>query len=426
MEEKKLNVYFIDIYEDSISGFTTYKEEFLQCVLDLGYYLHCIILNAPVKDFNIFEENDIEYIKIPNACRRESIGCLLSLYIKDSTTNIFIHNFSVAYPVLEMLKKDFPSLRILSEKDFNIAPQFSADEDIANALGIDAKSIFPKEDMTYDVFELKKTTTSVVHEFVNKKLRIETFDYVSSNPANKLTAIFYADSQFLRMSWYVAESFKKMQHIYVGYGRDFDIPYMAADIENFAPEDLKGRMAGRSYFIEQHDVLGIDEAEPITVEYNPKDAKNIESIFSVQRDTNQTELIRMDLATNPRKILINVPSAVYDLYYNSKDNIEETGAVYHSLLLLSPLSQLLMMIKHGGYEDLESVEDEFKWFKSIEGAYKKAFAKDMEYDDLFGITNEAEIYEMAQKMLGFCAVNAIDGYYRALTYSLEKGGSDDE
>ena len=113
MEEKKLNVYFIDIYEDSISGFTTYKEEFLQCVLDLGYYLHCIILNAPVKDFNIFEENDIEYIKIPNACRRESIGCLLSLYIKDSTTNIFIHNFSVAYPVLEMLKKNFPLSKLV-------------------------------------------------------------------------------------------------------------------------------------------------------------------------------------------------------------------------------------------------------------------------------------------------------------------------
>ena len=113
MDEKKLNVYFIDIYEDSVSGFTTYKEEFLQCVLDLGYYLHCIILNAPVKDFNIFEENDIEYIKIPNACRRESIGCLLSLYIKDSTTNIFIHNFSVAYPVLEMLKKDFPLSKLV-------------------------------------------------------------------------------------------------------------------------------------------------------------------------------------------------------------------------------------------------------------------------------------------------------------------------
>lgn len=29
-----------------------------------------------------------------------------------------------------------------------------------------------------------------------------------------------------------------MQHIYVGYGRDFDIPYMAEDIEAFAPDIL--------------------------------------------------------------------------------------------------------------------------------------------------------------------------------------------
>ena len=145
----------------------------------------------------------------------------------------------VAYlEMMKMLKKDFPSLKILKEADFNIEPQFSADEDIANALGIDAKSTFPKEDMTYDVFKLKKETTTVEHEFVNKELRIETFDFVSNNPANKLKAIFYADSQFLRMNWYVAESFKKMQHIYVGYGRDFDIPYMAEDIENFAPDML--------------------------------------------------------------------------------------------------------------------------------------------------------------------------------------------
>ena len=148
------------------------------------------------------------------------------------------------------------------------------------------------------------------------------------------------------------------------------------EIEDFAPEDLKGRMAGRSFFIEQHDVLGIDEAAPITVEYNPKDAKNIESIFSVQRDTNQTELLRLDLGTNPKKIIIHVPSAVYDLYYNSKDNIEETGAVYHSLLLLNPLTQVLTMIKHGGFDDLESIEDEYKWFKSIEGSFKKAYQKD--------------------------------------------------
>lgn len=204
--------------------------------------------------------------------------------------------------------------------------------------------------------------------------------------------------------------------------------FIVADetIEGFAPEDLKGRMAGHSYYIEKYDVLGIDEAAPIIVEYNPKDAKNIESIFSVQKDTSQTELLRIDLGTNPRKIIIHVPSAVYDLYYNSKDNIQETGAVYHTLLLLNPLTQVLNMIKHGDFEDLESIEDEYKWFKSIEGSFKKAYQRDMEFDDLFGIGNDVEIYEMAQKLLGLCAVNAIEGYYRALTYNLGNGGSQGE
>lgn len=138
--------------------------------------------------------------------------------------------------LFKMLKKDFPNLKVMKENDFNITPQFSADEDIANALGIDAKNTFPKTDMTYDVFEVKKPTVTSVHEFIDKHLKIETFDYISSNPANKLSAIVYGDSQFLRMNWYVAESFKKMQHIYVGYGRDFDIPYMAEDIVKFAPD----------------------------------------------------------------------------------------------------------------------------------------------------------------------------------------------
>lgn len=197
-------------------------------------------------------------------------------------------------------------------------------------------------------------------------------------------------------------------------------------IDDFAPEDLKGRMAGHSYYIEEHDVLGVDEAAPFVVEYNPKDAKNIESIFSVQRDTNQTEFLKIDLATNPKKVLINVPSAVYDLYYNSKDNIEETGAVYHTLLLLCPLTQILTMIRHGDFEDLDSIEDEYKWFKSIRGSFQKAYQREMEYDDIFGVSNDTAFYEMAQKMLGFCAVNAIDGYYRALTYSLVSGGGKDD
>lgn len=134
--------------------------------------------------------------------------------------------------LFKRIKEDFPSLRIMSERDFNIEPRVEADVDIASALGIDAYKVLPEADLTYDVFEVKEPKTTSTHKFVNKEKRIETFDFVSSDPRNKLKAVFYADSQFLRMNWYAAESFKKMQHIYSGYGRDYDLPYMREDIVN--------------------------------------------------------------------------------------------------------------------------------------------------------------------------------------------------
>lgn len=136
------------------------------------------------------------------------------------------------------IKKDFPSLKIMQESDFNIVPKVSADVDIASALGIDAYKVLPEKELTYDEFEVKEPTAEGTHTFVNKEKRIETFDYVSSNPANKLKAVFYADSQFLRMNWYAAESFSRMLNIYSGYGRDYDLPYMAETIIDYKPDIL--------------------------------------------------------------------------------------------------------------------------------------------------------------------------------------------
>lgn len=134
------------------------------------------------------------------------------------------------------IKKDFPHLKVMKEKDFNIVPKVSADVDIASALGIDAYKVLPKSELTYDEFEVKKPTVKSTYAMVNKDKRIETYDFVSSNPSNQLSAVFYADSQFLRMNWYAAESFKKMLHIYTGYGRDYDLPYMKETIVKYKPD----------------------------------------------------------------------------------------------------------------------------------------------------------------------------------------------
>ena len=71
---------------------------------------------------------------------------------------------------------------------------------------------------------------------LDKDKRIELYDYSSEDKSRKLKAVFFADSQFLRMNWYVAESFAEMQHIYVGYGRGYDLPYMAHEIVDFEPD----------------------------------------------------------------------------------------------------------------------------------------------------------------------------------------------
>lgn len=143
----------------------------------------------------------------------------------------------VAYrEMMRVLRSDFRNLPLMEEKDFNITPKVEADIDIASALGVNAYDTFPKKDLTYEVFDLKKPQTQVTHTLLDKKKRVEEYAYVSDNPNLHYKAVFLADSQFLRMNWYVAESFREMKHFYVGYGRMYDLPFLAKDIVSFRPD----------------------------------------------------------------------------------------------------------------------------------------------------------------------------------------------
>ncbi len=137
--------------------------------------------------------------------------------------------------MMKVLKKDFPGLKILGEKDFDIQWKREADVDIASALGVDAYKTFPDEDLTYEVFTLKNPHAVQNYQMLNKDKRIELYSYKSSHIGNNRRAVFFADSQFLRMNWYVAESFAEMMHVYVGYGRNYDLPFMAEQIIAFKP-----------------------------------------------------------------------------------------------------------------------------------------------------------------------------------------------
>ena len=138
--------------------------------------------------------------------------------------------------MMKFLRADFPDLKILTENDFNITEKVEADIDIASALGVNAYDTFPEEDLRYEVFEVKNPHTKQRYIMLNKKERIEEYAYHSEKKNLRRKAVFLADSQFLRMNWYVAESFADMKHFYVGYGRMYDLPFISPEIVDFEPD----------------------------------------------------------------------------------------------------------------------------------------------------------------------------------------------
>lgn len=138
--------------------------------------------------------------------------------------------------MMKRLNSDFRDLNILQERDFVIENKREADVDIASALGVDAYKTFPDEDLTYEVFTVRNPKTKQDYQMLDKEKRIELYSYKSDDKAKHRKAVFFADSQFLRMNWYVAESFAEMLHIYVGYGRMYDLPFMSDEIVKFKPD----------------------------------------------------------------------------------------------------------------------------------------------------------------------------------------------
>lgn len=117
----KINIFFID--EDSSSrnnGIGTFRRMFLSAFSKLPLFkLSLISFNAPVSELTRKKQKFGTHYSIPavtNGVFRESgplIWPLLSLYIKDSTHNIFIFNHSPASDFINCFKDNFPKSRTI-------------------------------------------------------------------------------------------------------------------------------------------------------------------------------------------------------------------------------------------------------------------------------------------------------------------------
>lgn len=114
----KKNIYMIDLNENAISGFTTYKREFFFCLSKYScVHLNHIILGDTSEDFFIETCDFITTFHVPFIRDKVNSNCIIStllkLHITNSPNTIFIQNFSPSYGIVKMLKHAFPLCKVI-------------------------------------------------------------------------------------------------------------------------------------------------------------------------------------------------------------------------------------------------------------------------------------------------------------------------
>ncbi|UPS43904.1 glycosyltransferase [Prevotella sp. E15-22] len=107
-----LDIYIVDVYDNRLTGYTTYKKHLSQIVVSLGYRCHNIILSSTYNYLCVENKDEMELIYVP-MCHIKTTGTLLKLYIEDCKTNVFMQHFSTSYPTLSMLKQNFPKSKLV-------------------------------------------------------------------------------------------------------------------------------------------------------------------------------------------------------------------------------------------------------------------------------------------------------------------------
>lgn len=176
-------VYFLDIYEEHRSGFTTYKEELFACLNGYKHIrLHLLVENYPTDEFQIKEVNGMVCFYIPRLTpiyyRKSILGTLLKQYIKNSSNSIFLINFSPTYQTALMLKEYFPSSKVIYViHDFIWASFLLGDIDRFKRI-VTGVETHEKKDIIYKTYEDNIKSFRLVDNIVC--LSEDTFDLLSS------------------------------------------------------------------------------------------------------------------------------------------------------------------------------------------------------------------------------------------------------
>lgn len=131
MTSNMMNLYFMEIFQKEMTGFTTYKNELFAGLKKVnGIKLHVITLGSPIKELTHTRKDEVNYYYIPSikGQPKDKIAFLLLQFIDDTDKLFFFINYAPSYPTVRMLKEYFPSAKVIDViHDFMWTPYLLGD-----------------------------------------------------------------------------------------------------------------------------------------------------------------------------------------------------------------------------------------------------------------------------------------------------------
>lgn len=114
------NIYILDVYEEQVTGFTTYKNELFYCLKQIEKIkLHHVIFDSPENTFCIKENDEVcQYffpiIEKANGEEYYDIVChFFRLYIVDSVNTVFLLNAAPYYSLIKKIRAFYSNSKII-------------------------------------------------------------------------------------------------------------------------------------------------------------------------------------------------------------------------------------------------------------------------------------------------------------------------
>lgn len=195
--------------------------------------------------------------------------------------------------------------------------------------------------------------------------------------------------------------------------------YATCDIENYKSDNFNEDYKDYDFKIMKYDIVAADDGMKFSIDRNLDEDNKVSSIFVIVKSENNQNTISYDMKSD--KIHIYLPPKQYEQYSSLKVH-PEWNDIFFSMMAIPVLtacfSELKALHKNSG-EDLQTIVDNYKWFRSVMKSYKKEKGIDLNDEDFEAFQS----LEFAQIVFNYSTINGIDKFHNLVN---NVGGDDDE